>query len=255
MTKPTDWVSSAPGAIVQDPDTALQFKGSTTVLISPIYRDDIPTNSPLVSLSATNFTLEAWVQVAALDTNQWFFAHDHGSSDGVDVLLGLNSSNHFQFIVGTDAQGSGYGDVLESATAVSPADVTANRWFHLVAVHDRDQGTVALYINGNLDSQGVHACQPVSLASAPHLGSRGMATVDTNGTLSDPGFEFLQGTLDEVAIYTAPLGSDVIRLHYQTAQGAPTQPVALSASKEGNQLLLSWPASRAGFGCKRAMIS
>ena len=209
----------AAGAIVQDPNTAMQFKGSTTVLISPIYRGHIPTNSPLVSLSATNFTLEVWVQAAALNTNQWLFAHDKGLANGVDVLLGLNSSNHFQFVVGTDAQGGSYGDVLESTATVTQADVTSNRWFHIVAVHDVAQGTVALYINGDLDSQGVHICHPVSLAVAPHLGSRGTVTVDETGRLGNPGFDFLQGALDEVAIYTAPLGSDLVRLHYQTAQG------------------------------------
>jgi Bacterial Ig-like domain (group 3)/Concanavalin A-like lectin/glucanases superfamily len=209
----------ATGAIVQDPDTAMQFKGSTTVLISPIYRGHIPTNSPLVSLSATNFTLEAWVQAAALNTNQWCFAHDNGLANGVDVLLGLNASNHFQFVVGTDAQDSGYGDVLESATTVTQDDVTSNRWFHIVAVHDVAQRAVALSINGNLDSQGVHVCRPVSLDLPPHLGSRGTVTVDETGRLTGPGFEFLQGALDEVAIYSASLGSDLVRLHNQTAQG------------------------------------
>jgi nicotinamidase-related amidase len=207
------------GAIVQDPDTAMQFKGSTTLLISPIYRGHIPTNSPLVSLSATNFTLEAWVQAAALNTNQWFFAHDNGLTNGVDVLLGLNSSNHFQFIVGTDALGGGYGDVLQSAATVTQGDVASNRWFHIVAVHDVAQAAVSLYINGDLDSQGVHVCHPVSLDLAPHLGSRGTVTVDEAGKLSNPGFDFLQGALDEVAIYTAPLDSDLVRVHYQTAQG------------------------------------
>ena len=209
----------AAGAIVQDPDSAMRFKDSTTVLISPIYRGHIPTNSPLVSLSATNFTLETWVQAAALNTNQWLFAHDNGSSNGVDVLLGLDASNHFQFIVGTDVERSGYGDVLESATTVTQADVTSNRWFHVVATHDITHGAVALYIDGNLDSEGLHVCNPVSLSLAPHLGSRGTVTVDELGGLTNPGFDFLQGALDEVAIYTAPLGSDVVSLHYQTAQG------------------------------------
>ncbi len=33
------------GAVVQDTNPCLQFKGSTTVLVSPIYRDDIPTTA------------------------------------------------------------------------------------------------------------------------------------------------------------------------------------------------------------------
>jgi hypothetical protein len=106
---------------------------------------------------------------------------------------------------------------------------------------------VALYVNGNLDTQGPHLCRPVSLASAPHLGSRGVATVDGAGKLSNPGFGFFQGLQDEVAIYAAPLGSDVIRLHYQTARGLPAQPVALSGFAQGNQLLLSWPAFTGGL--------
>jgi nicotinamidase-related amidase len=235
------------GAIAADPDTAIEFKGSTTVLISPSYRDDIPTNSPLVSLSATNFTLETWVQVGARNADQWFFSHDNGLSSGVDVLLGLNQRNHFEFIVGSNDQHSGHGDVLESATAVTEADVTSSRWFHIVAVHDRDHGTVALYVNGKLDRQGVHVCRSVSLASAPHLGSRGVVAVDSGGKLSNPGFEFFEGTLDEVAIYTAPLPSDLVRLHYQTAQGALAQPVTLSATRQGDQILLSWPANSQGL--------
>ncbi|HVM47507.1 MAG TPA: LamG-like jellyroll fold domain-containing protein [Candidatus Acidoferrum sp.] len=238
---------AVPGAIVQDPDPAMQFKGSTTVLISPFYRDDIPLDSPLVSLSATNFTLEAWVQVAALNTNQWFFAHDNGSSNGVDVLLGLDQSNHFEFIVGTDGAHWGYGDVLESATAVTQADVASNRWFHVVATRDLGQKTVSLYVNGNLDAQGADVCQAVSLTSAPHLGSRGLVSVGADGTLSNPGFEFLQGTLDEVGIYTPPLSSNLIRLHYQTARGLPAKPVRLLARKSGTQCCLSWPAFSGGL--------
>ncbi len=236
-----------PGALIQDTNTALQFKGATTVLVSPIYRDDIPTNSPLVSLSATNFTLEVWVQIGALNSDQWVFSHDNGLAGGVDALLGLNESNHFQFIVGTDGQQSGFGDVLQSATAVTEADVAANHWFHIIATHDVVNGTAALYVNGNLDTESAHVCQPVSLASAPHFGSRGVATVDTAGKLSNPGFGFFQGALDEVAIYSAPLGSDSIRLHYQTAQGLPAQPVTLFAQTQGNEMLLSWPAFSGGL--------
>jgi hypothetical protein len=212
---------NVPGAIVSDTNTALQFKGSTTVLVSPTYRDDIPTNSPLVSLSATNFTLEVWVQVAALNSNQWFFSHDNSLANGVDVLLGLNENNHFQFMVGTDGPHTGSGDVLQSATEVMPTDVASNRWFHLVATHDLDHSAVALYVNGNLDGQGAHVCQPVGLAAAPHLGSRGLVTVDATGKLSEPGFQFLRGTLDEVAIYAAALDGEVIRRHYLTGRGLP----------------------------------
>ena len=236
-----------PGVLIGDTNTALHFEGATTVLVSPIYRAHIPTNSPLVSLSATNFTLEVWVRAGALNSNQWFFSHDNGLANGVDVLLGLNESNRFQFIVGTDVQHKGFGDVLQSATVVTEADVAGRHWFHIIATHDVLNGTVALYVNGNLDTQSAHVCHPVSLASAPHLGSRGEVAVDPDGTLNNPGFDFFRGALDEPAIYSAPLDSDSIRLHYQTAQGLPAEPVTLSALTQGNQMVLSWPAFSGGL--------
>jgi hypothetical protein len=161
--------------------------------------------------------------------------------------LGLNSSNHFQFAVGVDASRSRAGDVLVSATAVTPEDVASNRWFHLVAVHDITNNSAVLYVNGNLDREGLHVCQPVSMPCAPHLGSRGLVAVDESGKLVNPGFEFLQGTMDEVAIYNDALGSDMARLHYQTAQGRPSQPVSLSARRQGNEYQLSWPAFSGGL--------
>jgi hypothetical protein len=231
-----------PGAISGEPDTAVQFNGST-LLISPMFRDDIPTNSALVSLSATGFTLETWVQVKALNSNQWFFAHDNGSANSVDVLLGLSSDNHFKLVVGTDAGHSGFGDVLESATVVTQADVNSNSWFHVVAVHDLAHATVALYINGTLETQTAHTCHPVALASAPHLGSRGLVNLGANGYLGNTGFDFFSGALDEVAVYSAPLTSGLIRFHYQTALGLVPPPVTLSASWQDHQLILTWPAA------------
>ena len=61
----------------------------------------------------------------------------------MDVLLGLGQSNHFRFVVGTDGAQKDYGNLLESATAVTPADVASNHWFHIVALHDLSHGTVA----------------------------------------------------------------------------------------------------------------
>lgn len=232
-----------PGAIVNDPDTALGFQGASTILVSPAYRDDIPTNSPLVSLSVTNFSIEAWVQPSALSSNQWCFAHDDGTTTGVDVLFGISSSNRFRMVVGRNAQGSGWGDVVDSAVEITPADVASGRWFHVVATRDASRSLVQLYIDGKLDSQAPDGCQPVGLASAPHLGSRGPVGVDGNGVLTNAGFEFFCGTLDEMALYSAPLGAEAIRSHYAIGQGAFAGLLRLSAQMTAdNQIQLSWPA-------------
>jgi hypothetical protein len=207
-----------PGAIPNDPDTAVHFNGASTLLISPIYRAYIPTNSPLTSLSATNFTLELWVQIDQLsNSNQWFYSHDDGTPAGVDVLLGLNASNRFEFVVGRNARGDGFGDVIESSNAVTQADVDSHRWFYLVAEHDLSRSNVTLYVDAAGPVTAPAHCIPVSLSAAPHLGSRGPAQLGTNGYLSRLGFEGFHGALDEVAIYSSALDRSTVQAHYNIA--------------------------------------
>ncbi len=234
------------GAITNDPGAAVQFSGST-LLASPIYRDDIPTNSPLASLSSTNFTLELWVQPALLGSNQWFFAHDNGSAVGIDVLLGLNSNNRFQFIVGSNPNHTDIGDLVQSQVIVMPGDLAARRWFHIVAVHDVGAGMVSLYIDGSLEAQTTHACAPVRLSVAPHLGSRGSCTLGGTRYLTNRGFEFLHGSLDEVALYSSALSGETISLHHQTAQPHSAGNFALTSVRQPGQIVLRWPAWPLGY--------
>ncbi len=232
---------TASGAIADDSDTAVRFNGST-VLVSPLFREDIPANSPLVSLSATNFTLETWIRPVALNSNQWFFSHDNGTAGGVDVLLGLNSSNRFQFVVGKTIGLGAFGDSVESDSSLTQSDVESRRWFHLVAVHDVEHATVSLYINGELAVQTGHNCAPVSLTTAPHFGSRGVAKLGGSRYLTQSGFEFFYGAVDEFAIYSAALGSNTVSRHYQVGIGQSAPPISITARNDQNQLLIKWPA-------------
>lgn len=229
------------GAISNSPDRAVQFDGST-ILISPLYRDDIPTNSPLFSLSSTSFTLETWVRPAMLNSNQWFYSHDDGTPGGVDVLLGLNSSNRFQFVVGSDAQHSSFGDLLESDIAVTESDLESGHWFHVVAVHDRHGGTVSLYIDARLAAQSNETCTPVQLSSAPHFGSRGLATLGGSPFLSRSGFEFYHGALDDFAVYSSAVDPGTILEHYQVGIGQTASPPLVQFSAAQGNMQISWPA-------------
>jgi hypothetical protein len=207
-----------PGAIINDPSTAIGFNGSTTLLISPLYRVRIPAESDLASLSAGDFSIEMWVRVDRLNnSNQWFFAHDDGTPEGIDVLLGLNSSGHFQFMVGRNSDGSDIGDRVESQYAVTQADVDAHRWFYIVAEHDRSNRRVALCINSDKTVAVAENCTPVALLAAPHFGSRGETLTGANGYLSNRGFEYFNGALDQVGIYSSPLASSTIAAHYAAA--------------------------------------
>ncbi|HVV70884.1 MAG TPA: LamG-like jellyroll fold domain-containing protein, partial [Verrucomicrobiae bacterium] len=232
---------SVAGAISNSPDDAVQFDGST-ILISPLYRDDIPTNSPLFSLSSTNFSLETWVRPTVLNSNQWFYSHDDGTQGGVDVLLGLNSSNRFELAVGSDAGRGSFGDLLESDVAVTESDIASGHWFHIVGVHDRQNGTVSLYVDARLAAQSNEDCAPVGLSSAPHFGSRGVAALGSSRYLTRIGFEFYHGALDEFAIYSGTLDSNTILQHYQVGLGGEASPAMVSLQVGQGSGDLSWPA-------------
>lgn len=253
-----------PGVIVGEPDTAVQFDGSGTILVSPHYRVDIPRDSPLASLSSTNFTLEMWVRIDHLsESNQWFFSHDDGvahlaedsdhqssfarptfsedeASGDVDVLLGLNSNGHFEFVVGRDPTSGGFGDVVQSSTAVTPADVAAKRWFYLVAEHDKSHGMVSLSVDARAADTAPDHCAPVTLTAAPHFGSRGRVEMDDDGLLANCGFEGFHGELDQVAIYSSVLDRSAIQAHYAVGTGRLTfghNPIFFSQSFETNGTL------------------
>jgi hypothetical protein len=236
-----------PGAVTNDPDTAVQFNGSSTLLLCPIYRVDVPTNIPLASLSATDFTVELWVKIARLNaSNQWFYSHDDGTADGVDVLLGLNSSNRFEFVVGKNTAGTAFGDVIESTNIVTQADVDSQRWFYLVAEHDASHGNVTLYVNADGPQTAPHDCSPVSLASAPHLGSRGLVQMGSDGYLSNFGFENFNGVLDEVAVYSTALDAAAIGARYAAAKGIPLEPRFDSVAFTANGEVRLWLQGTAG---------
>ncbi len=230
-----------PGALTNDPDTAVQFTGSSTLLLSPIYRVDVPTNLPITSLSATNFSLELWVRIDQLNrSNQWFYAHDDGTATNVDVLLGLNAANHFQFVVGRNTAGTGWGDIVVSSNAVTQADVDTHHWFHLVAEHSLTASNVLLYVDASGPVSSPHRCKPVKLSTAPHLGSRGAVQMGTDGNLSNLGFEGLHGALDEVAVYSAALNYPAVALHYAAARGIRLLPSFSAISLSTNGVLLSF---------------
>jgi len=205
-----------PGAIHGDLDTAAKFNGSAGVIVAPRYQANLPLdvpagNSPLVSLSNGSFSVEAWVQLDALNGhNQWVLSHDAGSNESVDFLLGLNPDGTFRFVTRKNMAND-----LSSAVAVTQADVEGNRWFHLVGVQDLTRGVLDLYVNGQLVASkssldGLCATVQNSL----QIGSRGTTAVAGDGSVTSSGVEFFNGAIDEVAIYGRALSAQEIHEHY-----------------------------------------
>jgi nicotinamidase-related amidase len=223
------------GAIYGSPDKAAKFNGtSSCVIIGPEYQANLPTNSPagnspLINLASSSFTVEAWVKVGALGSQQWLISHDDGGSTNVDFMLGVQPNGQFEFITR-----QGQVNNLSSATVVTSADVTSGKWFHIVAEQDTITNKLDLYINGYLDAEqtGINGAA-AAVANALHIGSRGATTVNSSGTVTAAGSGFFNGTIDEVAIYGSALTLSEVQAHYMLGITGLASPFPGDANLDG----------------------
>jgi hypothetical protein len=208
----------APGAIARDTNPAVRFAGDTALLIAPSYRNDLPPGSPLASLSAGDFAVDAWVQVdGGLGSDQWIVSHDDGTDGGVDFLLGLNAAGRLRFV--TRSSGGSFANDAVGTTVVTQADIDAGRWFHLVGVQDTAAGLVQLWVNGVKEAEIGLSGTAVNTLSSLQIASRGATTVDGSGIVTNAGFEFFHGAIDEVAVYDAALDPGTIEAHHLMGTG------------------------------------
>ena len=132
------------GALVQDPDTAALFDGSTARLVLPY---SPPKNS---------FTIEAWVQTSAIQEidsesttgtqgtsgQRFLFEPDHrGTEGGVGVSVGTNGISVFE-----------HGNSYMPATAVYNGNVGSG-FVHIVVTYTNKQPRI--YLDGTLVRTGL----------------------------------------------------------------------------------------------------
>nr|WP_277424236.1 LamG-like jellyroll fold domain-containing protein [Cohnella candidum] len=147
--------------------------------------------------SATDFTVSAWVKLNSLSGRQTVASVDGSNVSGFNLQFGDETGKRFAFSV-TDS------DEIASAVtrAVSTTVPLLNTWYHLVGVHDRSNGQLRLYVNGNLQgtaeiSTGWVAAGNVVVGAA----KRGGRT------------DYFNGTIDEVGLYNRVLSNEeIIRL-------------------------------------------
>jgi hypothetical protein len=156
------------------------------------------TTSPTLSLNGTtqyaqfggpvvntdeSFTIAAWVRLDDVSGYQTIAA-----IDGTNVspfFLGTNGSNGFRFAHVESDSTTGTFVVANGGTA------TANTWYHVAGVYDKQAGTIKLYVNGTLvDTQ-------TTGASWTATGTTTVGAAKWNGARTD----FVDGRLDEVRFY------------------------------------------------------
>ena len=176
------------------------------------------------------FTVEAWARLS-----NW---NSESGQNGISsifstpeayqgsFLMGEVNSNQFQFsAIGAVGEGSS-DDFL-----VADPSYTTNVWYHLAAVYNLNSGTFDFYVNGKLARSVALDVGDQVLCSYPTIG----AWLRLDGYFH----RFLEGQVDEVAVYWTPLTADRIAAHYQAAFASVAPPL-ITYTRQGNNLQLSW---------------
>jgi len=173
------------GALVGDSDKAATFDGTND-------RVEVPYTAVL---NPATFTLEAWAKAST--TAGFKTVMSSWTNDGTAAGFGIWAYGaNWEFYL---AHGTGSQSVA--------APITANTWTHIAATYDGT--TMRLYTDGQLRSAQTggyvpNTSSPFSIGGATYVGSNWQ--------------HFLNGSVDEVAIYNTALPQARIQAHYNASR-------------------------------------
>jgi Concanavalin A-like lectin/glucanases superfamily len=188
------------GTLVSDANTAMGFAGTDGKI-------NVPYNA---GLNTPGYTVECWAKMDA-----WADAHQSPvtSRDGGGQLLGFilyaapatdyANAPRWEFWSGT---GAAFNTVNAGA-----ADVTLNKWTHLVGTYDAATRLMLLYVDGSL-ARGL-----MNVTYAPNLTTP--LRIGAGASELNDGQYFWNGEVDEVAVYPAALSPQRVQAHYAAALG------------------------------------
>jgi serine protease AprX len=174
----------ATDALSADPDGAAAFDGVSGVVTVPGIGD---------GAVASGFTLEAWVRAEGRQTDRgiagkWGY---HWSTGGGGILLWLDVAGNYGLAVTSD-----HANYLSTTVAPTPG-----KWEHVVGTWDG--ATLSLYLNGTLLASRPFAGNPGSHSAEFQLGGYGVNAA-----------RYLNGALDEVALYGRALSAPEVQEHH-----------------------------------------
>jgi len=195
------------GALVWEPDTAVDFDGANDRLVVPYD----PALNP-----AGSFSLELWAKMEGGTSHRSPITSRMGDANGRHgYMIYALPDDRWSFW-------TGYSSGWNSSTAatIPEGDVTYDKWAHLVAVFDALAGgpdangdylgTTRLYVNG---------IQVASVSNVKY--NPAYNTPLYIGVGADGVNYYFNGKLDEVAIYPYALGEDQVLAHYFAAVPEP----------------------------------
>lgn len=194
-------------------------------------------------LRPTNFTIEAWVKLDALNTPgtanesvQFFvFKQNTRSNFFEGYWLGKSSAT------GTDAFVFAVTSAAGVFVPVRSGTIQTGLWYHVAAV--RGSNYIQLYTNGVFSAQAA-VNFPQDYGNQPlYFGSSGLPSYDRKP----------KGSLDEISLYNRALSAGEINAIYSAgADGkckAPniTGPPLLQIRCLGTNVVLTWPTNALGY--------
>jgi|GEM_PF-1600706 uncharacterized protein (TIGR02145 family) len=168
--------------------------GNTNAAFSFDGTDDyISTDSIIVPVGGTNYSISLWFNVSTLGITQEFLSQWTSTNAYNSFFLGLENQN-IRF--------------TDNWSSVPVGGLQTGRWYHLVAISSTDNAY--LYLNGALVATKGSALAYTGLASFV-IGQQG-----------DLGMEFLNGKLDDIKIFNRVISTAEIQDLYGNFYALPT---------------------------------
>jgi hypothetical protein len=179
-----------------------------------------------VVMTATNFTISAWVNLNALASWQRIF--DFGTGTTVYMFLSPQSGGgNLRFSITTSGPG---GEQQINA----PSPLATGAWTHVAVTLSGSTGT--LYVNGTV----VATNTPMTLTPS----SLGNTTLNYIGKSQFSGDPYLNGIVDDFRIYGVALSpAEIAQL-----ASPPSPPTGLAADGSVSEVMLSWNSASPATG-------
>ncbi|WP_131736689.1 LamG-like jellyroll fold domain-containing protein [Actinomadura roseirufa] len=208
------------GALVGDPDRAVAFGGTST-----------GTGASGAAAAPRNLSVEAWVRTTARTGGKII---GYGSA-----ATGLSARYDRQLYMTNDGRavfGVNFGGVK---TVQSGAGLNDGKWHHLVGTVDETTG-LRLYVDGAQAGADASAKNGEDYTGYWRIGGDNLS-----GWPSKPSSNFLNGTLDEVAVYPRALTAAEVARHRGLGTGTvkPNQPPSAAFTVSCDELTCAFDGS------------
>lgn len=200
---------------------SFKFNGSSKV--------EIP-NTPGLN-PTTGVTVEAWVKLDVGNTTYADIISKDGESSDRQYFLTFVpfTSNKLRAHVST-AGGLYYID--------GPTAITSNTWYHVAMTYSASNGELALYLNGQLSTNGYLSGNIITSTQPIRIGGGAPSGADY----------YFKGTVDEPAIYNRALAANEIQAIYDAGVAGKANPNCVTGP---TNLIGWWPGDANSYDLAR----